>query len=123
MIRGLFPPDTDRAKRFGNEPGLSDAEVLALPAPAIGDGDTPAPGEYTPEPLPPKVGDWCDQWARAAGQGFELHPDTEPAAIRAAQLADVRAAVAELGPAATADEVGALVVLPTWNVKRLMGEL
>jgi hypothetical protein len=110
-VRAIFPLDAE---------ALTGAEILALPAPPIGDGDTPAPGPYQPEPEPPRVGDWCGQWARAAGDGFDLHPDTAPDAIRAAQLAAVAEAREKLGPGATVEEIAAEAVLPLWNVRRLL---
>lgn len=111
-------------RRDGAAPceALSDAEILALPPTGIGDEDTPAPGPYVEEPEKPRVGDWRDNWKVPCG-GFVLHPDTSPEAIHAAQLADVRDALAELGPGATAEEIGDRVCLPTWNVRRLLGEL
>lgn len=97
--------------------------------------------EYTPEPLteaeaardaePPETfkerqrresrRDAGPNWDAGAGVGaggFELHPDTSPAAIATAQRADVRAARERLGRRATVANVSAAVCLPVDIVTR-----
>lgn len=71
-----------------------------------------------------EIGELAAQWAGVGAHGnYDLHPDTEPAAIRATQRAVVAEARARLGPTATAAEIGEDVVLPTWVVERRVEEL
>ena len=105
-----------------SSPGLSDAEILALPVQPFGDEEEPPP-PYEPEPDPPKVGDWAAQWARAAAAGYELDDSTAPDAIAATQRADVAEALGRLGPGATAEAIADDVLLPVWTVRRRLAEL
>lgn len=57
----------------------------------------------------------------AIASRFAPHPDTEPAAIHAAQLADVRAAVRR--PGWTVAGLVEQLTLPAWNVRRCLTEL
>lgn len=104
--------------------GISDAEVLAMPPVLFGDGGPPPPAEYTPPAEGRKIGDLAAQWAGVgANGGYDLHPDTEPDAIRATHRAVVAEARERLGPTATAAEIGEDVTLPRWNVERVLAEL
>jgi hypothetical protein len=70
-----------------------------------------------------ELGDLAEQWANVGANSlFALHPDTEPAAIRAAHRRSV-AVARRLWPRATPEEIGRALCLPTWNVERAMKEL
>ncbi len=116
----------NRVPARGNR-GLADAEVLALPVFPFGD-DNPEPPPYLPPAEERKLGDLMAQWAAVGRFGeFDLHPDTEPAVIRAGQRADVAEARGRLrlafGREPTAAEIGEDAILATWSVERLLAEL
>lgn len=127
-VRGRYQARTCRpGEKSHDGQGLTDAEVLALP-PSWGDDQPPPPGEYVPEAEARKIGDLAEQWAGVGANGaFELHPDTEPAAIRAKHLAEVREAVGrlgrQLGRPPTAAEVADDLYMAEWSVERLMAQL
>ena len=100
------------------------AQLPTMPA----NDEEPAPPADTDawwgKPAAPKPGTWWEQWAGLdhATNGCEFHPDTEPAAIAAAQRAAVREALA-LEPGATPERLSELAVLPVWNVTRRLAEI
>lgn len=127
-VRGRYPSESKYSRHDARGPddpgGLSEAEIAALPPVLFGDESPPPPGEYVPPAAERKLGDLAAQWAGVGANGlYELHPDTEPAAIHARQLADVAEARQRLGPRATAAEIADDVILPVWNVERLLKEL
>lgn len=133
-VRDLYPVTSKFAdpevRDLGDDANaLTDAEILALPAQPFGDEDAPPPfvdkptrGEQSGQKCGRLAGPTWDRWPGTRGAGrLDLHPDTEPEAIEAAQRRDVRAAREHLGPAATVKAVSEATCLPTWNVERHWG--
>lgn len=83
-----------------------------------GDGGRARRGDGSVE-----LGELAAQWAGVGARGhYDLHPDTEPAAIRARHRKLV-ATARRLWPRATAAEIGRAVCLPTWLVEQRWKEL
>lgn len=120
QVNTFYRPDL--ASRFGQDQGLTDAEILAMPVLLHGDEDYPEPEPHPPEPERPKLGDWRGNWGTPP-EAWQLTPDTEPEAIAASQRGDVIEAMAALGPTASLEQISELVVLPVWTVQRRMTEL
>lgn len=124
-----------RASAEGAGPGPTLAELDALVAARSA---TLPPNDEEPAPPPdadawwarkkkdagPRPGDLWETWAGIdhARDGCEFHPDTEPAAIAAAQRAAVAEALAA-EPGAGVGRLSELAVLPVWNVERCLEDL
>ena len=114
-------PTSGLASRFGQDQGLTDAEILAMSVLPLGDEDA-VPGPYQPESERPKLGDWRDNWGTSP-EAWQLTPDTEPEAIAASQRGDVIEAMTAMGPTATVEQISDYTVLPVWTVQRRIEEI
>lgn len=108
-IRAQYPADGGRE--------LTDAEVEAIQPIVFGDVGPGPPGEYVPPAEAKAVGDFIAHW-QGIGEGgwYDLHPDTDPAAVELTHLWLVESSVCFHG--ADADAISDAVCLPVWNVKR-----